>query len=197
MDLLEFVRRPMVDGVKLSLPGGGGEPLERGTVAITAFYLIYSTRRLEADEITVGVVSCTLLLHSFALLQVLHTAVERVEWKVGGSVAALLLKDFRRLLFEFSSAEDCQDMAEAIERLSKPGTHVFGAVCHCYCYCCCCADKLSQLHAFSYSPRAPLPASGWGERGGPHQQFAHWRCSAERWRVSSVNKDFKVGRVSM
>lgn len=156
MDLLEFVRRPMVDGVKLSLPGGGGEPLERGTVAITAFYLIYSTRRLEADEITV-----------------LHTAVERVEWKVGGSVAALLLKDFRRLLFEFSSAEDCQDMAEAIERLSKP-------------------DKLSQLHAFSYSPRAPLPASGWGERGGPHQQFAHWRCSAERWRVSSVNKDFKV-----
>lgn len=51
MDLMEHVRRPLVGGVKLTVLG---RPVMEGTMCISAFFLIYSTRRREAsDEITV------------------------------------------------------------------------------------------------------------------------------------------------
>ena len=54
MDLMEHVRRPMVHGVKLQVPGARGRTLE-GSMCITAFFLLYSTRKQEElDEITVG-----------------------------------------------------------------------------------------------------------------------------------------------
>ena len=55
MDLMEHVRRPTVHGVKLQVPGARGRTLE-GSMCITAFFLLYSTRKQEElDEITVGV----------------------------------------------------------------------------------------------------------------------------------------------
>ena len=52
MDLMEHVRQPVVKGVRLML--NSQVPLE-GSMCISAFYLIYSTRKQEsADEITVS-----------------------------------------------------------------------------------------------------------------------------------------------
>lgn len=49
---MEHVRRTTVDNVKLLVPGAA--PLE-GSMCVTAFFLIYSTRKQESqDEITVG-----------------------------------------------------------------------------------------------------------------------------------------------
>ena len=51
MDLMEHVRRPVVDGVRLAVASDGSS-LE-GSLCISAFFLIYSTRRQAADEINV------------------------------------------------------------------------------------------------------------------------------------------------
>ena len=56
------------------------------------------------------------------LLQILHVAIDSIErGKSGGVSAVVCLKDFRRLLFEFQAPEDCLDMMDALEALSKPG----------------------------------------------------------------------------
>ncbi len=54
--------------------------------------------------------------------QILHVAIDHVERGKAPSLTALVcLKDFRRLQFEFQTPEDCVDMMDALEALSKPG----------------------------------------------------------------------------
>ena len=51
MDPMEVVRRPVVHGVKLC---AGGKETMVGSLCVTIYHLIYSTRRHEGqDEITV------------------------------------------------------------------------------------------------------------------------------------------------
>ena len=53
MDLMDAVRRPVVHDVRL-LPGGGREAMV-GSLCVSAYYLLFSTRRHEgAEEITVS-----------------------------------------------------------------------------------------------------------------------------------------------
>ena len=54
MDRMEHVRRPVVEGVGLQVVGGREPPIEGGTVCITAFFLIFSTRKQSTDELTVS-----------------------------------------------------------------------------------------------------------------------------------------------
>lgn len=55
MELMEHVRRPVIDGVNLHVAGSKDGPMEGGCICITAFHLIYSTRKqTETDEITVN-----------------------------------------------------------------------------------------------------------------------------------------------
>ena len=52
MDLMDVVRRPVVHNVKLY---AGGKELMVGSLCVSAYYLLYSTRRHEGqDEITVS-----------------------------------------------------------------------------------------------------------------------------------------------
>ena len=51
MDLMEHVRRPVVNGVRLTVSSDGSS-LE-GSLCITAFFLIYSTRRQADEELNV------------------------------------------------------------------------------------------------------------------------------------------------
>ena len=52
MELMDVVRRPVVHGVKLF--ASGREPLV-GSLCVSAYYLLYSTRRHEGqEEITVS-----------------------------------------------------------------------------------------------------------------------------------------------
>ena len=54
MDLMEHVKRPVVDKVKFQVLGGRAPSVE-GTLCITAFFLIFSTRKQNAeDEVTVS-----------------------------------------------------------------------------------------------------------------------------------------------
>lgn len=53
MELMDVVRRPVVHGVKLYT--SGREPLV-GSLCVSAYYLLYSTRRHEGqEEITVSI----------------------------------------------------------------------------------------------------------------------------------------------
>lgn len=52
---MEVVRRPTVHGVKLYV---GGKEVMVGSLCVTVYHLIYSTRRHEGqDEITVSLIS--------------------------------------------------------------------------------------------------------------------------------------------
>ena len=53
--------------------------------------------------------------------QLLHVAIDHIErTKAPGVSAVVCLKDFRRLKFEFQAPEDCADIMDALEALSKP-----------------------------------------------------------------------------
>ena len=53
MDLMDSVRRPVVHDVKLL--AGGGKDAMVGSLCVSAYYLLYSTRRHEGEmEITVS-----------------------------------------------------------------------------------------------------------------------------------------------
>ena len=53
MDLMEHVRRPMVDGVQMQVLNSQSEPVAGATMCVTPFHLIVSTRRQAEDELTV------------------------------------------------------------------------------------------------------------------------------------------------
>lgn len=50
MELMDRIKRPVVEGVQLVLPTG---ELKDGMLCITAFHFIFSTRKKSEDEITV------------------------------------------------------------------------------------------------------------------------------------------------
>ena len=56
MELMEHVKRPIIDGVKLQIVGSKSGTVKTGCICITAFHFIFSTRKqTEQDEITVCV----------------------------------------------------------------------------------------------------------------------------------------------
>lgn len=121
MELMEVVRRPVVHGVKLYL---GGKEAMTGSLCVSAYYLLYSTRRHEGqDEITVSPPYRYVVVpvKDRANFQMLTTAVEGVEHKVNSPVLLIILKDFRHLVLEFPGPEEAQDMADALHHLSRPG----------------------------------------------------------------------------
>ena len=52
MDSIEVIKYPVVDHVKLQCPGATDESLE-GSLCISAFHFIFSTRRQDVKDITV------------------------------------------------------------------------------------------------------------------------------------------------
>ena len=51
-----MVNRPLVNGVRLQVLGGHEEPVEGGSLCLSAFVLIFSSRRPSShDEVTVSV----------------------------------------------------------------------------------------------------------------------------------------------
>jgi myotubularin-related protein 9 len=104
----------------------------------------------------------------------LNTAIEVVEHKPGSQTMLLVLKDFRQVLLEFPLPEEALDLADALRALSRP-------------------RQLSQLYAFSQQPSPPLPRPppAW-EVSSSAQLLERWYCSTQRWRITHINKGFKV-----
>ena len=65
-----------------------------------------------------------MLVTSFPSSQVLHTSIASIERRPPTNTTALviLLKDFRRFILEFQTTEECTDVADAMDILSRPGT---------------------------------------------------------------------------
>ncbi|XP_065898654.1 myotubularin-related protein 9-like [Dysidea avara] len=101
MDSIDVITHPIVDHVKLQCNGSVNEVLE-GTLCISAFHLIFSTRRQNMKDITV-----------------LHTGIETVD-KKSAPLLCLKLKDFRVLNFEIPDAEVCISVADSLIVLSQP-----------------------------------------------------------------------------
>lgn len=69
MDLMEHVRRPMVDDVQLQVVGSQNEQVVGGTMCVTPFHLIFSSRKKAEDELTVNSTpQHTLLMCSYIFL---------------------------------------------------------------------------------------------------------------------------------
>ena len=64
-----------------------------------------------------------MLLWRLSALQILHTSIDHIEHRAMTTNAVVYLKDFRRFSLEYKTLEDCQDMVDALEVLSKPGTY--------------------------------------------------------------------------
>ena len=136
----------------------------------------------------------------------------------------MFLKDFRRFSLEFKSPEDCLDIANALDILTKPGLstkleyysdiiynlgldntqlyHLNMCVFVYWVFVSCntfnvmlvsLTETFNQLHAIFGSRRDPSSTPVLME--DIHGQLARWNCPTDKWRVSSVNKHFKV-RVS-
>ena len=54
MDSIDVIKYPMVDRVKFQCTGPAEESLE-GSLCISAFHFIFSTRRLNVKDITVSI----------------------------------------------------------------------------------------------------------------------------------------------
>ncbi|XP_064382169.1 myotubularin-related protein 9-like [Halichondria panicea] len=156
MDFMEVVRRSRVEGVSLQA-AREGDIIVGGTLVVTAYFFIYSTRKIAGED----------------ELIILHVAIDHVERvKAPALTAVVCLKDFRRLQFEFQTPEDCVDMMDALEALSKP-------------------VRIHHLHAFTHFPRVTLPPMLW-PFSTAEALLAAWGCSQERYRVSYINSGFKV-----
>lgn len=101
MDSIDVIKYPIVDHVKLQSNGTVEESLE-GSLCISAFHFIFSTRRQNLKDITV-----------------LHTGIDSIDKKLS-PVLCLKLKDFRVLNFELPDTETCLGVAESLVILSQP-----------------------------------------------------------------------------
>lgn len=52
-------------------------------------------------------------------------------------------------------------------------------------------ENLDQLFAFSFSLREALPPSNWSSSPA-NKLLSLWKCSENRFRVSTANKGFKI-----
>lgn len=52
-------------------------------------------------------------------------------------------------------------------------------------------ERLDKLYAFTFSPREQPVSSGWGS-SSPMVLLEQWKCSEEQYRVSEINKGFKL-----
>lgn len=100
MELADFIKTPMVNGVTLKKPF---QKAVEGTLCITGHHSILSDRTTNKEE-----------------LWLLHTSVDSVEKRLvnSGGVILIKCKDFTLLVLEIPSAEDCLNVANSIEQLS-------------------------------------------------------------------------------
>lgn len=156
MEFMERIKRPVVENVRLTQANG---VINEGMLCITAFHCIFSTRMKTEDEIT--------FLHTSTL------SLERRPPTTGTNIE-VLLKDFRHFFLDFKTQEECSDVIESLEMLSRPG-------------------QLDKLHAFFARPRhSSCPSTPPVKLDGLESIFKRFQCPQERWRISSCNKGYSL-----
>ncbi|BFZ21316.1 hypothetical protein BsWGS_24355 [Bradybaena similaris] len=107
-------------------------------------------------------------------LWLLHDNIDSVEKKLSGSGGTLTLKckNFLILYLDIPSAEDCINVASSIESLSN-------------------IDDITLRYPFFFRPMFEVLENGW-QAFSPETEFNRFKECSEDWRISYVNKDFKV-----
>ncbi|XP_063417945.1 myotubularin-related protein 9-like isoform X2 [Mytilus trossulus] len=109
-------------------------------------------------------------------LWLLHSAIDSTEKKMtqtnGKYVLILKCKDLQMIELEFNGGDDCLDVASSIENLS----HV---------------DDISLKYPFFYRAGFEPLEDGW-QAFLPENEYTRFKDCSEEWRLSYVNKDYKV-----
>lgn len=101
MEFAEFIKSPTVDNVILHKPFEF--PVE-GTLCVTGFHLVLSSRQKRKEE-----------------LWRLHQSIDSIEKKLSGAGGTLTIrcKDFSVIQMDIPSAEACINIASSVEQLSN------------------------------------------------------------------------------
>lgn len=109
-------------------------------------------------------------------LWLLHSAIDSTEKKMtqsnGKYILILRCKDLQMIELEFNGGDDCLDVASSIEKLS----HV---------------DDISLKYPFFYRAGFEPLEDGW-QAFLPENEYTRFKDCSEEWRLSYVNKDYKV-----
>ncbi|KAK6960629.1 myotubularin-related protein 9 [Biomphalaria glabrata] len=107
-------------------------------------------------------------------LWLLHSNIDSVEKKLvgNGGILTLKCKDFLILYLDIPTVEDCLNVAASVEALSN-------------------IDDLTLRYPFFYRPMFEVLENGW-QAFSPESEFNKFKECSEEWRISYVNKDFKI-----
>lgn len=109
-------------------------------------------------------------------LWLLHSAIDSTEKKMtqanGKYTLILRCKDLQVLELEFNNSEECIDVASSIENLS----HI---------------DDISLKYPFFYRAMFEPLEDGW-QAFLPENEYSRFKDCSDEWRLSYVNKDYKV-----
>ncbi|KAM9842624.1 myotubularin-related protein 9 isoform 2-T2 [Aulostomus maculatus] len=100
--------------------------------------------------------------------------IDAIEKRVSGSSGTITIKckDLRVLQLDIPGMEQCLNIARSIETLS-------------------CLDCVSEMYPFFYRPSNVSPQDQWG-LSSPEILYAQMKELYDRWRLSTVNRDFTV-----
>lgn len=101
MEFSEFIKTPTVDNVILHKPYEF--PIE-GTLCVTGYYLILSSRQEQKEEVWI-----------------LYNSIDSIEKKLSGAGGTLTIrcKDFSVIQMDIPTAEACINIASSVELLSN------------------------------------------------------------------------------
>uniref|UniRef100_A0A914WJT4 Myotubularin phosphatase domain-containing protein n=1 Tax=Plectus sambesii TaxID=2011161 RepID=A0A914WJT4_9BILA len=169
MELAEAIERSRVNDVFLRK---GPRTPQPGSLALTGHHLIFSpavdaataarSPNAHVDELW--------LLHS-AVDRVASEAISRDNPSKGG-LLTLKCKNFMMCVFEISKLDDCEAVARSIETLSN-------------------LNDVRLEYPFFYRCSFTVLDDGWTAFDA-EQEFARLQVRSDAWRLSFVNKDFRV-----
>lgn len=153
MEFADLIRAPKTDRVVLRCPLKS--PVE-GTLCITGHHVILSSRK-DKEE-----------------LWMLHRMVDSVEKKLYSDSGSVILKckDFRVLQLDIPGVEECNNVANSIDRLSS-------------------LDDPTLYYPFFHRALFDILEDGW-TAFLPETEYSKILQNKDEWRISYVNKDYKV-----
>ncbi|CAC5416013.1 MTMR9 [Mytilus coruscus] len=186
MEFAEFIKTPTVENVCMKRPFTKSVT---GTLCITGHHVILSSRSENHEELWVSYghpLNLSLVHWHHVILSsrsenheelwLLHSAIDSTEKKMtqsnGKYILILRCKDLQMIELEFNGGDDCLDVASSIEKLS----HV---------------DDISLKYPFFYRAGFEPLEDGW-QAFLPENEYTRFKDCSEEWRLSYVNKDYKV-----
>ncbi|XP_028251051.1 myotubularin-related protein 9 isoform X3 [Parambassis ranga] len=174
MEFAEHIKTANVEDVVLRQPL---HPPSRGTLCITGHHLLFSDREESSSR------QVLLLLRN---IDAIEKSVENLlgypgffsnaghSERMSGSSGTITIKckDLRVLQLDIPGMEQCLNIAHSIETLS-------------------CLDSVSDTYPFFYRPTDLSLEDQW-DLSSPEKHYSQMKELHERWRLSSVNRDYLV-----